>query len=268
MSDEDDVLSPAMSRVIPKNCGNSGYQRKIHDATVWRHLQETYIDTVDNTFSNIYEDAKEAWPSYSGFLVSVNVKDDGKRGRSIYAAEPIAEGTKVWKPVHLAQFHSPTELRTFLDELDHDLQCDALLWAYVEKGTSYVALALDPASFVNHGETEDVVNLDENCVALRDIEMGEELLENYSEFIGFDENEVEWFHRIRGVAWKEKGPSRSHSTDEYNMLGAPKMWGGNAQFRDQFPPSHAVIFFVSAVCALLVGKKFLRTSTKKAKCSV
>ena len=65
----------------------------------------------------------------------------------------------------------------------HDLQCDILLWSYVEKGEGYVSLALDDGSFVNHGETSDVINLDKDCSAIRDIEIGEELLENYTEFV-------------------------------------------------------------------------------------
>ena len=270
MSDanEDDILRPAMSQVIPKDCQNSGYKRKIHSPKVWRHLQEVYLDEVENTHTAAYELAWEAFPSYSGFTVSVDIKDEGHRGRSVYAAEPIAKGTTVWKPVHLAQFHSPVELREFLSELDHDLQCDALLWAYVEKGMGYVALALDPASFVNHGETEDAINLDSNCVALRDIEIGEELLENYSHFIGFDEDEVEWFHRIRGVAWKEDGPSRSQTADEYNLLGAPKVWGERVQFGDQIPPAYTIFFVLSAIFALVKIKKFLRNNVKKEKCSV
>ncbi len=267
-TNEDDILRPAMSQIIPKDCQNSGYERKIHSPMVWRHMQEVYMDMVHNTHSEKYEFVWEEFPSYSGFTVSVEIKDDGHRGRSVYAAEPIAKGTTVWKPVHLAQFNSPVEFRDFLSELDHDLRCDALLWAYVEKGLGYVALALDPGSFVNHGETEDVVNLDGNCVALRDIEMGEELLENYTEFIGFAEDEVEWFHRIRGVAWKEDDASRSHTTDEYNLLGAPKVWGKRTQFCEQFPPAYTVFFVLSALFAFVKVKRFLRNNVKKEKCSV
>ena len=53
----------------------------------------------------------------------------------------------------------------------------------MEKGEGYVSLALDDGSFVNHGETSDVINLDKDCSAIRDIEIGEELLENYTEFV-------------------------------------------------------------------------------------
>eukprot|EP00532_Pseudo-nitzschia_australis_P002168 CAMPEP_0168190662 /NCGR_PEP_ID=MMETSP0139_2-20121125/17034_1 /TAXON_ID=44445 /ORGANISM="Pseudo-nitzschia australis, Strain 10249 10 AB" /LENGTH=311 /DNA_ID=CAMNT_0008113649 /DNA_START=261 /DNA_END=1195 /DNA_ORIENTATION=+ len=212
---------------IPKDCATSNYKRVIQDPSVWRFMQNVYIETVDG---HGYSRRREKEPSYSGFTVEVVVKDDGKRGRSVYAAEPIRKGTRVWKSTHLVTFETPQQLHSFLGMLDHDLQCDALLWAYVEKGAGYVSLALDPASFVNHGETEEVVNLDEDCFALRDISIGEELLEDYSHFIGFGEEEgVEWYHQIRGRAWQEGelGSHQAKSTDEYNLLGAPKVWKGS-----------------------------------------
>jgi len=215
--------------VIPNDCATTGYKRVIHDPHIWRFLQETYIKSVNERSAGKYSARRDKLPSYSGFTVAFEVKDHGPRGRSIYAAEPIAKGTKIWDPTHLVKFHTPREMKEFLGRLDHDLQCDVLLWAYVEKGLGYVSLVLDPASFTNHGERPELINMDDNNHATRDIQMGEELLENYSKFIGFDEDSVEWFHEMRGIAWKEGGPpARSHSTNEYNLLGAskgaPKMW--------------------------------------------
>ena len=239
------------TQMVPRDCATSGYKRVIHDPTTWRRLQEAYIEMADDEHSDRYARRKKKLPSYSGFSVSVEVRDDGHRGRSIYAAEPIAKGTKVWDDTHLVSFNSPDELKGFLGKLDHDLQCDALLWAYVEKGDGYVALALDPASFVNHGETEEVINLDKDCFAIRDISIGEELLENYTHFIGFDEEEVKWFNRIRGVAWKEAvAASQARSTNEYNLLGAPKAWGvlkGDDVALTWLP---AVLVFIVAVWVL------------------
>jgi hypothetical protein len=211
--------------VLPNDCATSDYKRVIHDPHTWRFLQDTYIKSANEHSAGKYSAQRNKLPSYSGFTVAVEVKDHGPRGRSIYAAEPIAAGTKIWAPTHLVGFHTPRELYEFLGKLDHDLQCDVLLWAYVEKGEGHVSLALDPASFTNHGEKPELINMDENNHATRDIQMGEELLENYTKFIGFDEDTVEWFHKMRGIAWKEGGPpGRSHSTTEYNLLGAPKLW--------------------------------------------
>lgn len=229
------LASMANTNSVPLDCGNSGYERNIHDPTIWRHLQTVYIDTIDDPK---YAQEWETFPSYSGFKVAIDVKV-GHRGRGVYAAERIKKGTLVWNEVHTATFLNAQELQDFLRPLDYDLQCDVLLWAYVEKETNDVTLALDPASFMNHGEGQEDNNLDVNCAAIRDIEIGEELLQDYSSFIGFSDNaRVEWFYRIRGIAWKEHGaPERSHSTEEYNLLGAPKPLGISTVDHDIEDPS-------------------------------
>jgi len=166
---------------IPEDCATSNYPRLIHDKSTWKFLQDTYYDTVNN--SNGYSYNKRLSQS-SGFMVDIIVKDDGYRGRSVYANQFIKKGTKIWNSIHLVSFKTSKQLKTFLSAINnHDLQCDALLWAYVEKGEGYVSLALDDGSFVNHGESTDVINLDKDCVAVRDIQIGEELLENYTEFV-------------------------------------------------------------------------------------
>jgi hypothetical protein len=166
---------------IPEDCATSNYPRLIHDKATWKFLQDTYYDTVNN--SNGYSYNKRLSQS-SGFMVDIIVKDDGYRGRSVYANQFIKKGTKTWNSIHLVSFKTSKQLKTFLSAINnHDLQCDALLWAYVEKGEGYVSLALDDGSFVNHGESTDVINLDKDCVAVRDIQIGEELLENYTEFV-------------------------------------------------------------------------------------
>lgn len=140
--------------------------------------------------------------------------------------------------------------------LDHDLQCDALLWAYVEKQEGYVSLALDEGSFVNHGETEDVINLDSDCYALRDIKVGEELLENYTEFIGF--NELKWFDEIRGKAWQEPMINRSNevlakTTSQYNKFGAAKM--NKLNNKEFIGSGNAYVIFFSFIGMVYLAKK-------------
>ena len=198
-------------RGIPQDCATSNYSRLMHDQSTWKFLQDTYYQTVDdNSNDDEYSRRKKRLskkPS-GGFTVDVIVKDDGYRGRSVYANQFIQQGTKIWNSIHLVSFQTPKQFNSFLFNLDstsksrsnvrrglnqknnvhdninvHDLQCDILLWSYVEKGEGYVSLALDDGSFVNHGETSDVINLDKDCSAIRDIEIGEELLENYTEFV-------------------------------------------------------------------------------------
>jgi hypothetical protein len=190
-------------RGIPQDCATSNYLRLMHDTATWKFLQDTYYQTVDNNSNDDeYSRKKKRFSKKSsGFTVDVIVKDDGYRGRSVYANQFIQQGTKIWNSIHLVSFQTPKQFKSFLFNLDstsesssnvrggldkknvHDLQCDILLWSYVEKGEGYVSLALDDGSFVNHGETSDVINLDKDCSAIRDIEIGEELLENYTEFV-------------------------------------------------------------------------------------
>ena len=195
-------------RGIPQDCATSNYLRLMHDQATWKFLQDTYYQTVDNNSNDDeYSRRKKRFSKKpSGFTVDVIVKDDGYRGRSVYANQFIQQGTKIWNSIHLVSFQTPKQFKSFLFNLDstsktrsnvrgglnkknkidinvHDLQCDILLWSYVEKGEGYVSLALDDGSFVNHGETSDVINLDKDCSAIRDIEIGEELLENYTEFV-------------------------------------------------------------------------------------
>jgi len=255
---------------FPTDCATSGYKRVIHDPVTWRFLQDIYIETAGDRLSSSYSAKQSKYPSYSGFTVDVEVKDHGPRGRSIYAKEPIRKGTSVWRPIHLIKFYQREHLLEFLAALDHDLQCDALLWAYVEKEHGHVALALDPASFVNHGETKRVINVDGDMHAINDIAVGEEILEDYSDFIGFvgQDEELEWFHKIRGIAWNENknGLDPAQSTNEYNLLGAPKSWGMEGGY--SFDRNAELLLFPVALAlwaAVVVVKKFLPSKLRSHK---
>ena len=210
---------PDLPDFLPRDCATSQYPRLIHGEDTWLHLQDLYYE------DSLYPRSKTT----TGFRYAVVVHDEGFRGRSVYAAEDIPADVEVWNPRHSAIFHTPYEWIAFLRRIDqHDLICDVLLWAYVEKGKGVVSLALDAASYTNHGgdpakgETDEN-NLTAECYSTRQIHKGEELLENYSEFIGY--HEVEWFDHIRGVAWQEPGVTEGvlvTDTTTYNVIGAPK----------------------------------------------
>jgi hypothetical protein len=101
--------------------------------------------------------------------IPFHVRDDGPRGRSVYAAIDVPKGSKVWNPSKLATFEHPRELVHFLLRLPHDLQCDVLLWAYPDAENEYVGLALDEGTFINHADSDDLKNLDSSGYALRDV---------------------------------------------------------------------------------------------------
>jgi len=78
---------------LPQDCATSNYARVIHNEVTWKFLQKSYIKSIKN---KSYEQKRKNSP-VSGFLVNVVVKDDGYRGRSVYTAQDISEGTRVWK---------------------------------------------------------------------------------------------------------------------------------------------------------------------------
>jgi hypothetical protein len=182
------------------DCVASNYPREIHSWNTWKYLQNVYQEEVLK-FGRT-DDEFTSWNStQTGMQIPHYIRDDGPRGRSVYTAIPIPKGTRIWKPSKLATFEHPQELVSFLRRLPHDLHCDALLWAYPDEDSETVGLALDVGTYVNHADSKELLNLDTSCRASRDIHAGEELLEDYSKFIGIDT--LEWFNIIRSAAWHE-----------------------------------------------------------------
>lgn len=102
----------------------------------------------------------------------VQVKRTKDRGRGVFAAEPIPEGT---------EFERVPVLVLPIDEVEaSDLADYAFLW-----GKSTVAIALGYGSLYNHSyepnaRYEDAGVRTKVFIALRDIEPGEEITINYN----------------------------------------------------------------------------------------
>lgn len=97
-------------------------------------------------------------------------------GTGLFAAEPIAKGTIVWK------FNPSVDSATASSD-DADM-----FYSYISKQTGRLITPRDDARHINHSETpnlgtryEDGVEEDINF-ALRDIETGEELTLDYTGF--------------------------------------------------------------------------------------
>ncbi len=171
------------------DCATSDYPRAIHPRETWEFLQDAYAESTGEIYPR--EDP------YHGFTIPFDVKDDGPRGRSVYAAEAIPEGTKFYKSKNIVGFRKEADLTSFLRLLPHDLQCDVLLWAW--GSSSGANLCLDEGSFVNHGEESELIT-HRNTKTLRDILPGEELLEDYGVFVHTDGG---WFNELRARSWGE-----------------------------------------------------------------
>lgn len=184
--------------------------QKVPDRKYWSELRNAYVASVGKEHSTI----SSSWPlagddpSFSGFVVPIEVRVTPEMGRGVYAAAPVPKGSSVWNDLYHAIFTNETSFRQFLSSIRWEQACDVLQWAYAfeydENNHVGVGCCLDEASLFNHAN-ESLANVGypdaeaSRCVALRDIEEGEELLQDYGSF----EEDLEWFEDLTAAAWGE-----------------------------------------------------------------
>jgi hypothetical protein len=118
-----------------------------------------------------------------GWNVNIEVKSSAIHGSGVFAAERIKAGTKVWQ--FDASMHVCT--RTALARLEAATLRQALFAGYVHEPSGLFLWYSDGMQFMNHDDEQNAnVGLgywpaltDDHIVALRDIEPGEELREDY-----------------------------------------------------------------------------------------
>ncbi len=105
-------------------------------------------------------------------------------GIGLFAVEPIAEGTTIWR------FHPLIDLRLTaeqIDELASPCREQTRKYSYREKHSGLYVLCGDDARFFNHSASPNCLDIynghDEDVtIAKRDIEAGEELTCDYALF--------------------------------------------------------------------------------------
>ncbi len=101
-------------------------------------------------------------------------------GTGVFAAEPIKKGEIIWR------FVEKFDLKIRDDEfqrLPKIAQEFALHFGYYSTKEGGHILCMDNAKYTNHSETPNVKMIDEiNSVALKNIEKGEEIIEDYFHF--------------------------------------------------------------------------------------
>ena len=126
------------------DCATSDYPRLIHPHETWIFLQDAYTKSLGGDDGN---NNGGSGTHKHGFSIPFDVRDDGPRGRSIYAAELIPKGTKFYESsVACIRFEEESNLTNYLRLLPHDLQCDVLLWTWAT-GTGEAGLCLDKGSY-------------------------------------------------------------------------------------------------------------------------
>jgi len=148
--------------------------------TLWKTFQESTLG-----FPKDFAD-------FSGKVYHVGRTKDGK-GRGNFASANITKGSRVHSGYpNTVFFVDSNSWFRFLSELPVMLACDAMEWVwqqdFTDSGNVVLCLNLDEAVFFNDGGGEGKTNMELkeptglDFYANRDIEVGEELVYDYSQF--------------------------------------------------------------------------------------
>lgn len=206
------------------------------DDAFWAQMRDAYVTSVGDQKPApnwlLPNATTTTGPSPgSGMLVPCEVKITPGKGRSVHAKQFIPKGTPVWGDKFFGVFHGihgQEYFENFLTKLTWEQACDALQWCFAyDLSITYnlsewdfgsgsessddddyigVGCMLDEASMINHGATalgEPNIFYDQErreLVALKDIQPGEEVVEDYNEF----DHDLEWFDNLANKAWGGK----------------------------------------------------------------
>jgi uncharacterized protein len=130
------------------------------------------------------------------WLTKVAFGKSDVHGMGVFALEPIRQGTKVWTVDPSMKFASPSELASLSpDELRF-----ALRGGYFHGPSHKFVYYNDGMEYMNHARGEQAnigarewpPLMDDHCIALRDIEAGEELFEDYTFWSGMAIRNDHW----------------------------------------------------------------------------
>jgi SET domain-containing protein len=111
------------------------------------------------------------------FRAEVKVATDPRMGLGLFATEFIPKGSIVWEFIEGVDIKVPIAK---VKEMSVVQQEYFNRYGWIE-GEYYLA-SCDINNFINHSYQNNLDNITDVTIALRDIEPGEELFSNYSEF--------------------------------------------------------------------------------------
>lgn len=104
-------------------------------------------------------------------------------GVGLFAAEPLKKGQLVYTPSPLLDVNLTQEQ---FDSLNDNEKREVQWWGFFDEPSQRWHVDFDVTHFINHSYqgtiTQDPGHADAYLVAVRDIEVGEELTQNYLEF--------------------------------------------------------------------------------------
>lgn len=117
-------------------------------------------------------------------LIPTRLAPSNIHGLGVFATEPVAKGTPVWRFVKGFDMEYEPKI---LDTLPEHVRTFFSHYGYVDRHLNRIIMCIDDGRFVNHSSTpnldtdysQDPHGLD---VALRDIAAGEELTMDYGKF--------------------------------------------------------------------------------------
>ena len=204
---------------IVTGCSTSNHTDYLsHDANTWKVMRQAYYNAKNRQDEDWHSDnSDESNSPNSGMKVPFEVRINPKNGlRQVMVTRDIPAGYTLWQPIHYETFTSEHEYVEFLQELPHHLQCDALSWTHSSwyNKEHYVDITLDEGTFILESSSSEDINIDIDCVTLREIKAGEFVFMNHTDYflprsespsLHFAESGVEWFDDIRSTAWKRTG---------------------------------------------------------------
>ncbi len=119
-------------------------------------------------------------------------------GVGLFAAEPITKGTLIYTASPVLDVNISKEQ---FDALDEKEKQEVRWWGFFDTASDKWHVDFDVTHFINHADeatvTQDPGHSDAYLIAIRDIEAGEELTQNYLEFESEDDL------RARGITPKK-----------------------------------------------------------------
>ena len=129
-----------------------------------------------------------------GFSVPYEKRASQLGGTGLFATEPIKAGTRIWtfSDTNCCTYSTPEEIQQLFARLTPSQIEDFVVHAYSDNDV--VISILDDGRFWNHSANPNCGSWEgdeDNTYAIRDIESGEELLDDYGDY-----QDLQWFEEL------------------------------------------------------------------------